>query len=75
MLIIFLPPSGGRNSQAIVDGALNALHTLVKDRMSGRSGGSDYSRQVTNYYLHLGWVMLSRKKMFRNGELLSDLVQ
>uniref|UniRef100_A0A8C8F2P8 Protein disulfide-isomerase A6 n=1 Tax=Oncorhynchus tshawytscha TaxID=74940 RepID=A0A8C8F2P8_ONCTS len=36
---------GGRNSQAIVDGALNALHTLVKDRMSGRSGGSDYSRQ------------------------------
>ncbi|CAB1342672.1 unnamed protein product [Coregonus sp. 'balchen'] len=28
-----------------VDGALNALRTLVKDRMSGRSGGSDYSKQ------------------------------
>ncbi|XP_023830058.1 protein disulfide-isomerase A6 [Salvelinus sp. IW2-2015] len=36
---------GGRSSQAIVDGALNTLRTLVKDRMSGRSGGSDYSRQ------------------------------
>uniref|UniRef100_A0A8C7CZA5 Protein disulfide-isomerase A6 n=1 Tax=Oncorhynchus kisutch TaxID=8019 RepID=A0A8C7CZA5_ONCKI len=36
---------GGRSSQAIVDGALNTLRTLVKDRMSGRSGGSDNSRQ------------------------------
>uniref|UniRef100_A0A673YX17 Protein disulfide-isomerase A6 n=1 Tax=Salmo trutta TaxID=8032 RepID=A0A673YX17_SALTR len=36
---------GGRSSQAIVDAALNTLRTLVKDRMSGRSGGSDYSRQ------------------------------
>ncbi|KAK6294980.1 hypothetical protein J4Q44_G00342060 [Coregonus suidteri] len=36
---------GARSSQAIVDGALNALRTLVKDRMSGRSGGSDYSKQ------------------------------
>ncbi|XP_071776349.1 protein disulfide-isomerase A6 [Centroberyx gerrardi] len=32
---------GGRGSQAIVDGALNALRSLVKDRLSG----SDYSRQ------------------------------
>ncbi|XP_071396531.1 protein disulfide-isomerase A6-like, partial [Centroberyx affinis] len=32
---------GGRSSQAIVDGALNALRSLVKDRLSG----SDYSRQ------------------------------
>nr|XP_029486815.1 protein disulfide-isomerase A6-like [Oncorhynchus nerka] len=36
---------GGRSSQAIVDGALNTLRTLVKDRLSGRSGGSDNSRQ------------------------------
>uniref|UniRef100_A0A8C7P9X8 Protein disulfide-isomerase A6 n=1 Tax=Oncorhynchus mykiss TaxID=8022 RepID=A0A8C7P9X8_ONCMY len=36
---------GGRSSQAIVDGALNTLRTLVKDRMSGRSGGSDNNRQ------------------------------
>ncbi|XP_056150023.1 protein disulfide-isomerase A6 [Lampris incognitus] len=37
---------GARSSQAIVDGALNALRSLVKERMSGgRSGGSDYSRQ------------------------------
>ncbi|XP_061742379.1 protein disulfide-isomerase A6-like [Nerophis ophidion] len=36
---------GGRSSQAIVDGALNALRTLVKERLSGKSGGSGYSRQ------------------------------
>ncbi|KAM3861061.1 protein disulfide-isomerase A6 [Diretmus argenteus] len=36
---------GGRSSQAIVDGALNSLRSLVKERLSGRSGGSDYSRQ------------------------------
>ncbi|XP_046905532.1 protein disulfide-isomerase A6 [Hypomesus transpacificus] len=35
---------GGRSSQNIVDGALTALRSLVKDRMSGKSGGSDYSR-------------------------------
>uniref|UniRef100_A0A673C1T7 Protein disulfide-isomerase A6 n=1 Tax=Sphaeramia orbicularis TaxID=375764 RepID=A0A673C1T7_9TELE len=29
---------GGRSSQAIVDGAMNALRTLVKDRLSGKSG-------------------------------------
>lgn len=34
---------GGRSSQAIVDGALNALKSLVKDRLSGKSGG--YSKQ------------------------------
>ncbi|KAF6723976.1 Protein disulfide-isomerase A6 [Oryzias melastigma] len=36
---------GGRTSQAIVDGAMNALRSLVKDRLSGKSGGSSYSRQ------------------------------
>lgn len=39
-------PSGGRSSQAIVDGAMNALRTLVKDRLSGKSGSSGYSKQV-----------------------------
>uniref|UniRef100_A0A673CAK8 Protein disulfide-isomerase A6 n=1 Tax=Sphaeramia orbicularis TaxID=375764 RepID=A0A673CAK8_9TELE len=37
---------GGRSSQAIVDGAMNALRTLVKDRLSGKAGGSSYSKQV-----------------------------
>lgn len=41
----FTPP-GGRSSQAIVDGAMNALRALVKERLSGRSGGSGYSQQV-----------------------------
>uniref|UniRef100_A0A8C9TJ25 Protein disulfide-isomerase A6 n=1 Tax=Scleropages formosus TaxID=113540 RepID=A0A8C9TJ25_SCLFO len=36
---------GGRSSQAIVDAAINALRSLVKDRMAGKSGGSDQSRQ------------------------------
>ncbi|KAF7230700.1 protein disulfide-isomerase A6 isoform X2 [Nothobranchius furzeri] len=36
---------GGRSSQAIVDGAMNALRTLVKERLSGKSGGSGYSKQ------------------------------
>ncbi|XP_031437285.1 protein disulfide-isomerase A6 [Clupea harengus] len=36
---------GGRTSQAIVDEALKALHSLVKDRLGGRTGGSDSSRQ------------------------------
>ncbi|XP_029984669.1 protein disulfide-isomerase A6 [Sphaeramia orbicularis] len=36
---------GGRSSQAIVDGAMNALRTLVKDRLSGKAGGSSYSKQ------------------------------
>ena len=40
-----LPP-GGRTSQAIVEGAMTALRSLVKERLSGKSGGSDYSRQV-----------------------------
>uniref|UniRef100_A0A673C5A5 Protein disulfide-isomerase A6 n=1 Tax=Sphaeramia orbicularis TaxID=375764 RepID=A0A673C5A5_9TELE len=34
---------GGRSSQAIVDGAMNALRTLVKDRLSGKAGGSSYN--------------------------------
>ncbi|XP_075869575.1 protein disulfide-isomerase A6 [Nelusetta ayraudi] len=36
---------GGRSSQAIVDGAMNALRSLVKDRLSGKSGSSGYSKQ------------------------------
>ncbi|XP_041950346.1 protein disulfide-isomerase A6 [Alosa sapidissima] len=36
---------GGRSSQAIVDEAINALRSLVKDRLGGRTGGSDYSKQ------------------------------
>jgi hypothetical protein len=40
------PPPGGRTSQAIVEGAMTALRSLVKERLSGKSGGSDYSRQV-----------------------------
>ncbi|XP_076612566.1 protein disulfide-isomerase A6 isoform X3 [Chaetodon auriga] len=36
---------GGRSSQAIVDGAMNALRSLVKERLSGKSGGSGYSKQ------------------------------
>ncbi|KAM9798214.1 protein disulfide-isomerase A6 [Neosynchiropus ocellatus] len=35
---------GGRSSQAIVDGAMNALRSLVKDRMSGKSGSSGYKQ-------------------------------
>ncbi|XP_062267031.1 protein disulfide-isomerase A6 isoform X1 [Platichthys flesus] len=36
---------GGRSSQAIVDGAMNSLRSLVKDRLSGKSGSSGYSKQ------------------------------
>ncbi|KAL0164728.1 hypothetical protein M9458_040481, partial [Cirrhinus mrigala] len=36
---------GGRTSQAIVDAALNALRSLVKDRLGGKTGGSDYGKQ------------------------------
>uniref|UniRef100_A0A3Q3VP97 Protein disulfide-isomerase A6 n=1 Tax=Mola mola TaxID=94237 RepID=A0A3Q3VP97_MOLML len=36
---------GGRSSQAIVDGAMNALRALVKERLSGKSSGSGYSKQ------------------------------
>lgn len=44
--------AGGRSSQAIVDGAMNALRNLVKERLSGRSGGSDY-KQVMNLFFFL----------------------
>uniref|UniRef100_A0A674P558 Protein disulfide-isomerase A6 n=1 Tax=Takifugu rubripes TaxID=31033 RepID=A0A674P558_TAKRU len=37
---------GGRSSQAIVDGALSALRSLVKERLSGGSSGSGYNKQV-----------------------------
>ena len=48
-----LHPAGGRSSQAIVDGAMNALRTLVKDRMSGKSGGSSYKQveEVVNMHI------------------------
>ncbi|XP_053301170.1 protein disulfide-isomerase A6 isoform X2 [Pleuronectes platessa] len=36
---------GGRSSQAIVDSAMNSLRSLVKDRLSGKSGSSGYSKQ------------------------------
>ncbi|XP_030635297.1 protein disulfide-isomerase A6 [Chanos chanos] len=36
---------GGRTSEAIVDGALSALRSLVKDRLSGKTGGSSQGRQ------------------------------
>ncbi|XP_036449798.1 protein disulfide-isomerase A6-like [Colossoma macropomum] len=36
---------GGRTSQAIVEGAMTALRSLVKDRLSGRTGGSGQSKQ------------------------------
>lgn len=41
---LILHNSGGRSSQAIVDGAMNALRALVKDRLSGKSGGSSYKQ-------------------------------
>lgn len=34
---------GGRTAQAIVDGAVNAVRTLVKERLSGKSGGYEKS--------------------------------
>ncbi|KAM4772251.1 protein disulfide-isomerase A6 [Rhinophrynus dorsalis] len=36
---------GGRTSEAIVDAALSSLRSFVKDRLSGRSSGSDSGRQ------------------------------
>lgn len=42
----FCHVAGGRTSDAIVDAALSALRSLVKDRLSGRSGGYSSGRQV-----------------------------
>ncbi|XP_029318825.1 protein disulfide-isomerase A6 isoform X2 [Cottoperca gobio] len=36
---------GGRSGQAIVDGAMKSLNALVKERLSGKSGGSSYNKQ------------------------------
>nr|XP_015206972.1 PREDICTED: protein disulfide-isomerase A6 [Lepisosteus oculatus] len=36
---------GARSSQAIVDSALNSLKSMVKDRLGGKTGGSDHGRQ------------------------------
>lgn len=46
MADFWIHPPGGRSSQAIVDGAMNALRALVKERLSGKAGGSGYSKQV-----------------------------
>ncbi|KAI4898455.1 hypothetical protein NFI96_011936, partial [Prochilodus magdalenae] len=45
---------GGRTSQAIVEGAMTALRSLVKDRLSGKSGGSKQACQFAffNPYTH-----------------------
>lgn len=45
-MIHFCCFAGGRTSEAIVDAALSALRSLVKDRLSGRSGGYSSGRQV-----------------------------
>lgn len=45
-MILFCCFAGGRTSEAIVDAALSALRSLVKDRLSGRSGGYSSGRQV-----------------------------
>ncbi|KAK1793215.1 hypothetical protein P4O66_011617, partial [Electrophorus voltai] len=37
---------GGRTSQAIVEGTMTALRSLVKDRLSGWTGGSGHSKQA-----------------------------
>ncbi|XP_048830828.1 protein disulfide-isomerase A6 [Brienomyrus brachyistius] len=36
---------GGRTSQAIVEAALSGVRSLVKDRMAGKTGGSDHGWQ------------------------------
>ncbi|XP_041109487.1 protein disulfide-isomerase A6-like [Polyodon spathula] len=36
---------GARSSQAIVDSALNSLRSMVKERLDGKSSGSDQGRQ------------------------------
>ncbi|NP_001007974.1 protein disulfide-isomerase A6 precursor [Xenopus tropicalis] len=36
---------GGRTADAIIDAALSSLRSFVKDRLGGRSGGSDSGRQ------------------------------
>lgn len=46
MTDFWIHPPGGRSSQAIVDGAMNTLRALVKERLSGKSGGSGYNKQV-----------------------------
>lgn len=47
--------SGGRSGQAIVDGALSALRSLVKERLSGGSGGSGY-KQVRDVFIYLLFI-------------------
>uniref|UniRef100_W5NIX5 protein disulfide-isomerase n=1 Tax=Lepisosteus oculatus TaxID=7918 RepID=W5NIX5_LEPOC len=39
---------GARSSQAIVDSALNSLKSMVKDRLGGKTGGSDHGRQQSS---------------------------
>uniref|UniRef100_A0A8C5QDW3 Protein disulfide-isomerase A6 n=1 Tax=Leptobrachium leishanense TaxID=445787 RepID=A0A8C5QDW3_9ANUR len=40
---------GGRTSAAIVDGAINALRSLAKDRLNGRGGGGSESERQSKY--------------------------
>lgn len=45
-LFLFCFTAGGRTSDAIVDAALSALRSLVKGRLSGKSGGYSSGKQV-----------------------------
>ncbi|XP_018429042.1 PREDICTED: protein disulfide-isomerase A6 isoform X4 [Nanorana parkeri] len=38
---------GARSTEGIVNAALNAAQSLVKDRLSGKGGGQDYGKQYT----------------------------
>lgn len=71
LLLPPLHPSGGRSSQAIVDGAMNALRTLVKDRMSGKSGSSGY-KQVGPVVKHWGLKLETLWTLFSNTQLSSS---
>ncbi|KAI3364236.1 hypothetical protein L3Q82_011037, partial [Scortum barcoo] len=65
---------GGRSSQAIVDGAMNALRSLVKERLSGKSGGSGYSKQV-DPILHLCRSFLLQQSGGGSGGSKKDVVE
>lgn len=56
--------SGGRSSQAIVDGAMNALRALVKERLSGKSGGSGNNKEVDPAVKLSGSFLLQLSKIW-----------
>lgn len=64
------PSSGGRTSQAIVDGAMNALRALVKERLSGSSGSSGYSKQVRAESMQLFWCQCIKPELGETVNLL-----